>query len=155
VQSLFHHLRILCRVESTIIEIRLRAMMRRSGLYAFAGLIALFGLAMLNVAFFFALEPHLGTMWAAFAVAGGDFVLALLAILIAAATGPGPELNTALELRAAAIEGLEAEFDALQESLAWFSRAARNPINTALPAVIIPLVTAIIRGLRKHKTETE
>jgi hypothetical protein len=155
VRSLFHHLRIFWRVESTIVQIRLRTMTRRSMLYAFAGLIALFGLAMLNVAVFFALEPHLGAMWAAFVVAGGDFVLALLAVLIAAAAGPGPELNTALELRAAAIEGLEAEFAALQESLGWFSQAARNPLNTALPALIIPLVTAIIRGLRKHKTESE
>jgi hypothetical protein len=88
-------------------------------------------------------------------VAGVDFALALLALLIAAAARPGPELDTALELRAAAIEGLEAEFAALQESLGWFSQAARNPLNTALPALIIPLVTAIIRGLRKHKTESE
>lgn len=154
-QSFFQRLRILWRVESTIFEIRLRIIMRRSVLYALAGLVSLFGLAMLNVAVFFALAPHLGTMWAAFAVAGGDFVVAIFAVLIAAAARPGPEYHTAIELRQAAIEGLEAEFDALQDSLAWFSRAARNPLNTALPAVIIPLVTAIVRGLRRHKAEPE
>ncbi len=154
-QSLFRHLRILCRIESTIAEIRLRALTRRAVLYSLAGLVALFGLGMLNVAAFFALEPHLGATWAAFAVAGGDFVLAIVALLVATAARPGPELNTALELRQAAIENLEAEFAVLQESLAWFSRAARNPLNTALPAVIIPLVTAIIRGLRRNKAEPE
>jgi hypothetical protein len=124
-------------------------------LYAFAGLIGLFGLGMLNVAALFALEPHWGMTWAAFAVAAGDFVLAILALLIAAAARPGTDLNTALELRQSAIDGLEAEFSALQESLAWFSSAARNPLDTALPAVIVPLVTAIIRGLRKRKAEPD
>jgi hypothetical protein len=155
VQSLFHHLRIFCRVESTIAEMRLRALTRRSTLFAIAGLIAVFGLAMVNVGAFFALEPHVGSTWAAFAVAGGDFVVAIIALLIAAGARPGPNLNSALELRQAAIENLEAEFAALQDSLAWFSRAARNPLNTALPAVIIPLVTAIIRSVRKNKAEPE
>lgn len=154
-QSLFHHFRIFCRVEATIAEMRLHALTRRSVLYALAGLIAVFGWGMLNVGAYFALEPHWGAAWAAFATAGGDFVVAIIAFLIAAAARPGHDLNTAIELRQAAIENLEAEFADLQESLAWFSRAARNPINTALPAVIIPLVTAIIRGLRRNRAEPE
>jgi hypothetical protein len=60
-------------------------------------------------------------------------------------------LNTAVELRQAATDGIEAEFSALQEPFAWLSRAARNPIGTALPAILVPLIIAIIRGLRKNK----
>ena len=153
--NLFRHLRILWRVESTIAEMRLRVLMRRSVLYALAGLIAVFGLGMLNVAAFFALEPHWGATWAAVAAALGDFVLAIVAVLIATAARPGADLNTAIELRQTAIEGLEAELSALQGPLAWFSRAARNPLDTALPAIIVPLVTAIIRGLRRNKAEPE
>lgn len=152
--TLFHHLRLFCRIESTIAEIRLRSLMRRSVLFAVAALLAVFGLGMLNVAAFFALVPRLGAAWAASAAAGCDFVVAILAVLIGVAR-PGPDLNTALELRQAAIAGLEAEFSTLQESLGWVSRAVRNPLNTALPAVIVPLVTAIIRGLRKGKREQQ
>ena len=149
------HLRILWRVESTIAEARLRVTVHRAVLYIFAALIAVFGLGMLNVAAFFALQPHWGATWAAFAAALGDFVLAIIAVLIAVAVRPGADVNTALELRQAAIEGLEAELSALQEPLAWISRAARNPIDTALPAIIVPLITAIVRGLRKNRAEPE
>ena len=150
--NLFRHLRVFCRIESTIAEIRLRSLMRRSVLFAVAALLAVFGLGMLNVAAFFALVPRLGAAWAASAAALCDFVVAIVAVLIAAAR-PSPDLNTAIELRQAAIEGLEAELSALQESLGWVSHAVRNPLNTALPAIIVPLVTAIIRGLRKDKPE--
>jgi hypothetical protein len=155
VQRVFRHLRILWRVESTIAEARLRVTMRRSVLYALAGLIAVFGLGMLNVAAFFALAPYWGPTWAAFAAALGDFLLAVVMVAIALAARPASDLNTAVDLRQAAIDGLEAEFSALQEPLAWLTRAARNPIDTALPAIIVPLVTAIIRGLRKNKGEPQ
>ena len=55
-QLAFRHLRILWRAERVIAETRLRILLRRSMLYALAGLIAVFGLAMLNVAAFYALR---------------------------------------------------------------------------------------------------
>lgn len=147
----FRHLRVLWRIESAIAEARLRASMRRSVLYAFAGLIAVFGLGMLNVAAFFALEPHWGPLWAAVAAALGDFVLAAVVAGVAQAARPSPNMSTAVELRQAAIDGIEAELSALQEPIAWLSRAARNPLDAALPAIMVPLITAIIRSLRKNK----
>lgn len=154
-QRVFRHLRILWRVESTIVEARLRITMRRSVLYALAGLIAVFGLGMLNVVAFFALEPHWGPAWAAFAAALGDFALSVVMVAIAVTARPASDLNTAIDLRQAAIDGLEGEFSQLQEPLAWLSRAARNPIDTALPAIVVPLITAIVRGLRKNKAEPQ
>ena len=148
---LFRHLRVLWRVESTIAKARLRVTMRRSVLYASAALIAVFGLGMLNVAAFFALEPRWGPVWAAVAAALGDFVLAVVVVAIALAVRPGFDLNSAVELRQAAIDGIEGEFAALQEQFAWLSRAARHPIDTALPAILVPLITAIVRGLRRNK----
>ncbi|MFZ3359826.1 MAG: phage holin family protein [Xanthobacteraceae bacterium] len=151
----FRHLRVLWRLESTIAEARLRITLRRAVLYAVAGLIAVFGLAMLNAAAFFALEARWGPVWAAVAAALGDFALALVVTGIALAANPGAEMTHAVELRQTALDGMEAEISALQEPFAWLSRAARNPIDTALPAILLPLVTAIVRGLRKHKTDSE
>jgi hypothetical protein len=145
----FRHLRILWRVEATIAEARLHLTVRRSVLYAVAGLIAVFGLGMLNVAVFFAFASHWGPVWAAVFAAGGDFVLALAVAGLAFGTRAGAQVNNAIELRQAALDGLDAEFSGVQEPLAWLSRAARNPIDTALPAALVPLLTAIIRTLRK------
>lgn len=151
----FRHLRVLWRVESTIAEARLRVALRRSVLYALAGLIAAFGLGMLNVAAFFALQPRWGPEGAAVAAALGDFAVAIAVVGIALLASPGSDLTAATELRQTALDGMEAEFSTLQEPFAWLSRAARNPIDTALPAILVPLVTAIVRGLRKNKIEPE
>jgi hypothetical protein len=153
VQIVFRHLRVLWRAERIIAETRLRVLLRRSLLYAFAGLIAVFGLAMLNVAAYFFLRTYWGPIWAALAAALGDLVIALVMVLIALAIRPGPELPAALELRDISMQGLEAELGPLQDRFAWLSRAARDPFDTVLPAILIPLITSIMRGLRKGKAE--
>jgi hypothetical protein len=143
---LFRHLRILWRVEATIAEARLHVTMRRAVLYAVAGLIAVFGLGMLNVAAFFAFASQWGPIRAAVFAACGDFVVAIVIGGLALAMRPAAAVNHALELRQAALDGLDAEFSGLQEPLSWLTR---NPIDAALPTVMIPLLTAIIRSLRK------
>jgi hypothetical protein len=150
-QLAFRHLRILWRAERVIAETRLRVMLRRSMLYALAGLIAVFGLGMLNVAAFLVLESHWGPIWAALAAALGDFVIAVVIVGVALATRPGPAMTAAVELRDIAVDGLEAELAPLQERLAWLSRAARDPLDTMLPAILVPLITSIVRSLRKNK----
>lgn len=147
----FRHLRVLLRVESVVAQMQLRAVVRRSVLYAIAALIAAFGLGMLNVAAFFGLEPRWGPMWAALAVALGDFVLAILLVGIALTARPGPEMGSALELRQAAFDGIEAELGSLQGRFGWVSRLARDPLDMALPTILVPLITAIVRGLHKNK----
>ena len=62
---------------------------------------------------------------------------------------PSSELSTALELRQASIDGIEAELDPLQERLGWLGKIARDPLDAAMPAILVPLITAIVRGLRK------
>lgn len=151
----FRHLRVLWRVEATIAEARLHVTLRRSVLYALAGLIAIFGLAMLNAAAFFALEARWGPVWAAVVAALGDFVVAIVVAAIALAVRPGSHVEAAIELRQSALDSLDAEFSALQEPFAWLSRAARNPVDAALPAIMVPLIAAIVRGLRKGKTDPQ
>jgi len=154
-QRIFRHVRDLWRVEGTIAHARFGLTMRRSVLYALAGLIAVFGLAMLNVAAFFGFQTAWGPVWAAIAAACGDFVVAAIVAAIALTAKPGPHLNAALETRQSALDGIDAEIATLQHPLAWLSRGAQNSIDAALPAVLIPLVTAILRGLRRKKAEPQ
>jgi hypothetical protein len=153
VQIVFRHLRVLWRAERIIAETRLRVLMRRSMLFALAGLIAVFGLAMLNVAAYFFLRGLWGPIWAALAAALGDLVIAVIVVAIALSIRPGPELPAAVELRDVSMQGLEEELGPLQDRFAWLSRAARDPFETVLPAILIPLITSIMRGLRKSKAE--
>jgi hypothetical protein len=126
--------------------------MCRAVLYGLAGLIAVFGLGMLNVAAFFILQAYWGPVWAALAAALGDFVIAIIVVLIALAARPGTELTAAVELRDTAMEGLESELAPLQERLGFFSRMARDPLETILPTLLVPLITAIVRSLRRDKS---
>ncbi|HVZ54445.1 MAG TPA: phage holin family protein, partial [Pseudolabrys sp.] len=128
-QPVFRHVRLLWRAERAIAETRLNALLRRAVLFAFAGLIALFALAMLNVAGYFFFVPHWGPLWAALATALGDLVVAIIVVLIALATKPGPELAAAHELRDLSVESLEAEFAPLKERFSWLTQAAREPLQ--------------------------
>jgi len=145
---IFRHLRIVLRTESAIAEVRLRMLARRSTLFAFAGLIAVFGLGMLNAAAFLALQTLWGPVWAAAAAALGDFVVALIIAGIALALRTSPELNTAIELRQAALDGLEEEFRSVPG-------VARGPVDSILPAILGPLLTGIIQALRKTKSSQQ
>ena len=137
-QRLIRQIRVLTRVQSGIAEARLRLFARRSILLLLAGLIAVFGLCMLNVAAFFWLRSLWGPVWAAAAMAGSDFVIAIAIGVIAVTAKSSAELRAAVELRQAAIDGIEEEFSGLRDQI-------------SLPLVLIPLITAIIRGMRKSK----
>lgn len=140
--SLLRHVRVLWRLESGIAEGRIRLIVRRSVLLVLAGLTALFGLGMLNVAAFLALESRWGPIWGATATALGDFVIAATFAGIAVTSRPGAELRAAIALRQAAMDGIESEFSTLRDRI-------------ALPIILVPLITAIIRGLRKNKPDPQ
>lgn len=139
------------RVEAAITEMRLRVAIRRGVYCGLAGVFAALAVGMLNVAAYVGLEPLWGAMWAAIATALGDVVLALVCVAAALAMGPGADLDTARELRRAALEGVEAEVNSALTRFGWLSRLTRDPIEAALPALLMPLITAVIRGMRKAK----
>jgi hypothetical protein len=159
--NLVRHLRILWRADSIIADIYLRLLVTRSGLISFAGLIAVFGLLMLNVAGYLALEQLWGRIWAAIAVASIDFAISLLLVVMAARSKPGRELDLALEVRGIALRGLENEVSSLQAELvalrdefrdakANLTRFVKHPLDTALPALIGPLGTIVVKSLKKR-----
>src|SRR5258708_14146410 len=100
-----HHLQ---KADSLIGKIWLKVLACQFGLFVFAGLIAVFGLGMTNVAGFYALQASLGPVWAAVVVAMADFVLAAIVILMARNSQPGPELQLALDPPKTPIEAIQA-----------------------------------------------
>ena len=99
IDHLLRDLQVLRKADILIGKIWLNVLARRLGLFAFAGLIGLFGLGMANVAGYNALQSSIGIVWAATVVAIADFAIAAIMLLLASRSRPGPEIDIALELR--------------------------------------------------------
>ena len=97
--SIMANLRALMRAHSIVAEIRARHFVTRSGITAFAALIAVFGFVMLGLAAFFALEAVWGPIWAAATVGIVSCAIALALIIIAGRIAPGRDLELAREVR--------------------------------------------------------
>jgi hypothetical protein len=136
--------------------------LRRGALLLLASLIGGFGLAMLNLAGFYALQASWGAIDAAAIVGVADILLAGALAVLASRSIPGPELDFALEVRreamaaiandAAALEapfaGLPADIRGLGDSVRGF---LHNPLGAAGGKLLIPALVALIRALRSRK----
>lgn len=162
IDNLVRDLQVLWKADALIGKIWLNVMARRLGLFAFAGLIAVFGLAMANLAGFYALLPFWGPIWAATLISSADVVLATLIVLLGRSAEPGPEIGLALDVRKMAIESLETDtrdlkvtVDGLGQNLrevqATVAGFVRNPMGAATDKLLVPAALSLIRGLRSKK----
>jgi hypothetical protein len=163
--SVVRDLQVLWRADTLIGKVWVDVIVRRVGLMAFAGLIAVFGLGMSNVAGLYALQPTVGPVWAAGIVAAIDFALGLIVLFFARLfVGPGREIELAFDVRKMAVEALQVdahelklavdtlgqEIRSVKEALVDF---AHNPLDIAAQKLLIPATLSIIRGLRSRKQE--
>ncbi len=153
------HLQVLSKADSLIARVWLAVLARRFALFAFAGLIAVFGLAMADVAGFFALQSVVSQVWAATIVALADFAIAVVMALVALASKPGPELDLALEVRGMALKSLQADARDIEAGVKAYGQQLRDakdriagfvssPLDTAAQKLLLPAVIAIVKGLR-------
>lgn len=158
--NVVRNLRVLWRAESIIADIRLRQLVARSGLRAAAAFLGLFAFLMANLAVFFALQEIWGSIWAAAAVGGVNFVLALVLLMIAERMKPGREMDLALEVRNMALQSLEEDAQSVQMQLTELREEVRgvrqaivgfvrHPLDAVLPGMLVPLAGAVIKGLKK------
>ena len=156
------HLHVLLKADSLIGKIWLNLLARRFGLFVFAGLIAVFGLGMTNIAGFYALQETEGPVWAATIVAIVDFVLAAIVMLVGKNAAPGPEIDLALDVRKMAMEALQADARDLKGTIDGFRQEIRdaknsimglahNPLDAAAQKLLIPAALSIVRGLRSKR----
>lgn len=157
------HLQVLSRVDSLIVRIWLNVMARRFALFALAGLIAVFGLGMADLAGFYQLQASLGPIWAATLVALADFVVAAIIALGARHVKPGPEIDLAMDIRNMALKSLQADArdleasakalaQQIQDAKHTISSFVSNPLDAAAQKLLIPAVIAIVKGIRaRHR----
>ena len=145
-ESVVKHLRILWRTDRIIADIRMRHMLVGLGLRAFAALIAAFGLLMLELSAYFALVQIWNAISAAAILGAVNFVLAAILFAIAARPPAGRELELANEIHGSSVDALQLEARTLQAEL---SGMIHHPLNGILPLLIVPLITIIVRSLKK------
>ncbi len=151
IEGILTNLRVLWRTDRIIADIRMRHMLAGLALRAVAALIAGFGLMMLELSAYFALVQ----VWSAISAAAilGVIDLALAAVFFVLASRPpaGRELALATEIHDNSVEALQVEARALQSQL---SGMVQHPLNGVLPALIVPLITVIIRSLKARAAHT-
>jgi hypothetical protein len=164
IDNIIRDLQVLGKADSLIGRIWLNVMARRFGLLALAGLVAVFGLGMANLAGFFGLQPSWGPVWAAMMVALADLIIALIIVMLARSVQPGPEIELAFDVRKMAIEAIQADGHELKDVVDSFGRQIRetkntiagfvqNPLDTAAEHLLVPAVLSIMRGLRSKKAQ--
>ncbi len=145
-EKIIRNLRILWRTDRIIAEARLRHMLVSLGLKAFAALIVAFGLLMLELAGYFALVQIWSAIVAAAVLGLINFAIAAIILTIAVKWRPGRELDLATEIHNSAMDALQIEAQSLQNQ---FSGFVQHPLTGLLPSLIPPLVTIIMRSLKK------
>lgn len=142
------NLRALWRTDRIIAELRMRHMLVGLGLRAFAALIAAFGLLMLELAAYFALVQIWSAILAAAILGAVNFAIAAVLFLIAGRPPTGRELELANEIHGSAVEALQTEARGMQQQ---FAGIVQHPLNSALPHILVPLITIIVRSLKKSR----
>jgi hypothetical protein len=145
-ENLARQLRVLWRTDRIIADIRMRHLLASLGLRAFAALIAAFGLLMLELSAYFALVQIWSAISAAAILGAVNFVIAAILFAIAARPPSGRELELANEIHGSSVDALQLEARALQSQL---SGMIDHPLNGILPLLIVPLLTIIIKSLKK------
>jgi hypothetical protein len=145
-ENVVRQLRVLWRTDRIIADLRMRHLLVGLGLRAFAALIAAFGLLMLELSAYFALVQIWSAISAAAILGAVNFAISAALFVIAARPPAGRELDLASEIHSSSVDALQLEARALQTQL---SGAIHHPLNGVLPLLIVPLITIIIKGLKK------
>ena len=145
-ENIVRNLRVLWRTDRIIADIRMRHLLVSLGLRAFAALIAAFGLLMLELSAYFALVQIWSPMTAAAILGALNFGIAAIMFAIAARPPTGRELELANEIHGSSVDALQLEARALQSQL---SGMIHHPLNGILPLLIVPLISIIIKSLKK------
>lgn len=140
---------IILRAEQSIARRRMAVLRNQTGLMVFAGLIAVVGIIMLNVAAFYELSMTMSPQKSALIVALVNLVLAALLVFVATRMTAAQDIKPVEELRDLAISDLELEIQSAADELSEIGksvrRMARDPLGSILPSVIAPLLASLIR----------
>lgn len=136
------------RTENLIARRRLAVLQNQTILMVLAGLVAIIGLVLLNVCFFFLLGKWLSPAAAAGVLGVSNVILAALLAFRAGRMNVDREIAPAVEVRDMAIADLEAEFEGIgsdvQQVLGRLKSVPRDPFGSLI-TVLLPLLTTALK----------
>ena len=154
-EHIVRSLKTVWRTERILGKNEFRLMVKKLQLNLLAGVVALFGLVMLSLALFFTLVPFWGQALSALAVAAVELVVAIVLIIYAGSLSPPAEMEMVREMRDMAMQDVEEEVALAQAELVSLKeelhRFIRNPVDSLLPSLIGPLLSAVTRALGANK----
>jgi hypothetical protein len=116
--------------------------------------IATFGVLMFGVSGYFALEIVWGPIWAALAIGLANCAVAFILIMLASNLKPGRELELAREVHRSAVTALMAEGRAVESEFENLRQGFRNPLDSILPGLVVPLAGILIKTLQKRSKKS-
>jgi len=149
-------LQIIVRAELALAEIRTRRAASRSAFFGVALVFLLLGLAMMTLAVYHALTPHMGPAWAAFTVALADTFIGIIVVLIARRAGPSEnEEKLAREIREMAyaelnddIQQVKSEFDQISSEVKRI-RSGVTAFTSGAAGTLGPVISMLIKILKR------
>lgn len=155
VHTIVRILRLYLRSELLVGEIQLKVLARKIALLTFAALIVLMALVFLNIAAYQLLLASWGPIKAPFILAIANIFLAIILVIVAASTKPGPDLAAARELRDLTSATLESELKSNPAAAALGSISGINGFTGWDSArFLVPIISTIIRSLRRRKADS-
>lgn len=142
------------RTERLIARRRFAVMQQQTILMVLAGISALAGLVLLDVALFFTLKTWMSSGASAAVLSLANLMLAVLLVLFAKRTNVEDEIAPAVEVRDMAIADIEDELEEMaveaREVVQAVKSIGANPLGS-LPALLVPLITAILRAKERKE----
>lgn len=150
-------LQIVVRAEFALAEIRARRAATRSAFFSIALVFLLLGLAMLTLAVYNALEPHMGAAWAAFTVSMIDTVIGVIVLLIARGAGPSEnEEKLAREIREMAYAELNNDIQQVKGELDQITTEVRRirsgvtAFTSGAAGTLGPVISMLVKMLKRN-----
>jgi hypothetical protein len=154
-EHIVRSLKTVWRTERILGKNEFRLIVKKLQLNLLAGVVSLFGLVMLSLALFFTLVPHWGQALSALSVGGLELVIAIVLISYSGSLSTPVEMEMVREMRDMAMEDVEEEVALAQAELVSLKqelhRFIRNPVDSLLPSLIGPLLSAVTRALGANK----
>lgn len=138
-ENIIRHLRVLWRTNRIIADIRLKHLLLSLLLQAFAALVAVFGLSLLELAAYSALVQFWNTILSAAVLGLINFAIAAILLVLAARRPPSRELALASEVHNSAMEALQLEV-----------RTLRHPWESAALSMLPGLIPLLVRWLKRQ-----
>lgn len=136
------------RTESLIARRRLAVIQTQTILMVLAGLIAVIGLAFINVCFYFVLSEWLSPAASAGLLGGVNVVLAAVLASAAGQMNVEQEIAPAVEVRDMAISDLEAEIQSVggdvRQVIGHLKSVPKDPFGSLI-TLLLPLLTSLLK----------